>query len=235
MEERSAPGIRQARKDSTIKYLFTKSSEKKNDRAEDDSKEMSAYVTVSPEGTRPFLESFFSMLRDDIAALKQELAADVKDFRRNMGEMEQTIDPQEQIRDSGDKELEEHRRKILILRNKAGDLNYQLEDFEKRLRRCNIRIKGVLLKADAGKLEEYVLRLFCHLAPALADQEVILNRTHSAGHPAQSPWQSQDILTSHIGPDAIQRFRAQLTQSIRLAKALASSRTNSFPHLPLND
>ncbi|KAJ1192832.1 hypothetical protein NDU88_002138 [Pleurodeles waltl] len=43
--------------------------------------------------------------------------------------------------------------------------------------------------------EDFVVRLFQHVAPALKDQNIILDRTHRADHPARSPGQAQDILT----------------------------------------
>ncbi|KAJ1157230.1 hypothetical protein NDU88_009945 [Pleurodeles waltl] len=85
--------------------------------------------------TRQFLENLFTTLRDDIAALKQELAADVKDIRRNMGELEQRIDSLEWGSDNTDEELEDHKQEILALRDKTADLDYQLEDLENHLRR----------------------------------------------------------------------------------------------------
>ncbi|KAJ1127056.1 hypothetical protein NDU88_005462 [Pleurodeles waltl] len=145
--------------------------------------------------TWQFLESLCGTLKDDIAALKQELAAYVKDIRRNMGELQQRVDSLEQTQDSRDEEPEEHRRKLLSLRDKAVHLNYLFEELENRSRRCNIRIKGVPLQADAGKLADYIRRIFQHVAPDLADQVIVLDHTHRAGQPAWTPGQLQDILT----------------------------------------
>ncbi|KAJ1188447.1 hypothetical protein NDU88_005208 [Pleurodeles waltl] len=113
----------QARKDSTIKDLLTKPFVKKSNRAEDDSKEASGPVPATLEGPHkadaPDTWTF-------IVTLKQELAADVKDIRRNVGELKQRADSLEQACNSLGEEKEEHRRKILTLRNKMADLNYQL-------------------------------------------------------------------------------------------------------------
>ncbi|KAJ1154589.1 hypothetical protein NDU88_007335 [Pleurodeles waltl] len=144
--------------------------------------------------TRSFLESLFTMLRDDLVALKQELVVNVRDIRCNVGKLEQRVDSLEQVRDSHDEELVEHRQKMLTLRDVPADLNYQLEDIENRLRHCNICIKGVPLQAAAGKLDDYVLRLFTHVALNLMDQDIILDRSHRAGQPSHSPGQPQDIL-----------------------------------------
>ncbi|KAJ1200796.1 hypothetical protein NDU88_004617 [Pleurodeles waltl] len=52
------------------------------------------------------------------------------------------------------------------------------------------------MQATLGPLEDFVTRLFLHIAPALKDQEIILDHTHRVGRPAQAPVQAQDILTS---------------------------------------
>ncbi|KAJ1153653.1 hypothetical protein NDU88_006412 [Pleurodeles waltl] len=93
-----------ARKDSTIKYMFTKSAGKKIDQAEDGPDGVLDQSIGSSSGapisdalvTQQFLESLFGTLRDNIAALEQELAADVKDIRRNVGELELSVDSLEQ-------------------------------------------------------------------------------------------------------------------------------------------
>ncbi|KAJ1140057.1 hypothetical protein NDU88_006418 [Pleurodeles waltl] len=59
----------------------------------------------------------------------------------------------------------------------------------------NIRIEGVPSQAVTGKLEDFVERLFHHVAPDLKDQTVVLDRTHRAGRPARWPGLPQDILT----------------------------------------
>ncbi|KAJ1116389.1 hypothetical protein NDU88_004603 [Pleurodeles waltl] len=93
-------------------------------------------------------------VRDTAVVLKRELALDVKDIRRDM---------------------------IDLLRDKTADLNYQLEDLENQSRRCNIHIKDIPLQAYAGRLKEYVLHLFRHVAPELEEQDIILDQTHRAG------------------------------------------------------
>ncbi|KAJ1092553.1 hypothetical protein NDU88_005663 [Pleurodeles waltl] len=160
-------------------------------------------VTATPDATlevdvpvtRALLEKLFTTLRDDIAILKQELAADVKDIRCNMCDLEHRVDSLERVLGNQDEEMEEHRCDILSLRDKTADLNYQLEDLKNRLRRCNIRTKGIPLQADAGRMKDYALLLFCHVAPDLEEQDIILDRTHRAGRQALSLQQPQDILT----------------------------------------
>ncbi|KAJ1139596.1 hypothetical protein NDU88_005965 [Pleurodeles waltl] len=84
---------RAARKGSCIKDMFAKAAGKKADRTEKEgSATPDATLEVDVRVTRLFLENLFTTLRDDIEALKQELAADVKDGRCNMGETEQRVD-----------------------------------------------------------------------------------------------------------------------------------------------
>ncbi|KAJ1130661.1 hypothetical protein NDU88_009011 [Pleurodeles waltl] len=192
----------QARKNSSSKNLLTKPL-KKSDQAGDGCTEAPAPDTAATRCTQDedapitqtFLENFFSILWDDIAALIQELAAGVKDIRRKMGELEHRVDSLEQSRWSRNGELEKDCHKILTLRDKTADLNNQVEDLEHRLRCCNIRIKGIPVQADSGKLEDYVLCLFRQVAPALSAQEIILDRTQRVEHPARSPGQPQNMLT----------------------------------------
>ncbi|KAJ1082995.1 hypothetical protein NDU88_003156 [Pleurodeles waltl] len=46
-----------------------------------------------------------------------------------------------------------------------------------------------------GALEDFVVRLFHHVSPALKEQNIVFDRTHRAGRPARTPGQAQDILT----------------------------------------
>ncbi|KAJ1145866.1 hypothetical protein NDU88_012149 [Pleurodeles waltl] len=84
---------RAPQKDSSIKDMFAKLAGKKADRTEKKGPATpDATLEVDEPVTRAFPENLFATLRDDIAALKQELAADVKDIRCNMGELEQRVD-----------------------------------------------------------------------------------------------------------------------------------------------
>ncbi|KAJ1132686.1 hypothetical protein NDU88_010990 [Pleurodeles waltl] len=208
--------------------MFAKPAGKKAERFEKEGQLiLDPTLDVDAPGTKPFLENPFTTLRDDIVPSKQELAADVKDIRCNMGELEQRVDSLEWGSDNRHEELEVHKREILTLRDKTADLNYQLEDIENCSGRCNIRIKGVSLQADPGRLKEYVLRLFCYVAPDLVEQDILLDRTHRAGQPASSPGQPQDILTclhlllaeggNHGSSKSIYRIRRQ--QSVALSRS----------------
>ncbi|KAJ1083360.1 hypothetical protein NDU88_003519 [Pleurodeles waltl] len=43
------------------------------------------------------------------------------------------------------------------------------------------------MNAARGPLDYFATRLFQHFAPALKDQEIILDRTHRVGQPSQAP------------------------------------------------
>ncbi|KAJ1097790.1 hypothetical protein NDU88_002907 [Pleurodeles waltl] len=75
------------------------------------------------------------------------------------------------------------------------ELRYQLDNLENRSRCSYICIKGVLLHEVSGNLEEFVTRLFHHVTPALADQEIICGHTHRPSCRSSTPGQGQGILT----------------------------------------
>ncbi|KAJ1105532.1 hypothetical protein NDU88_002937 [Pleurodeles waltl] len=126
--------------------------------------------------TKVFLEWLFEVLHNDFATFKQEIAADVKDLEREMAEVGHSrTHPQGPGRGDrpaqvGDRDLQGSNR----------DLQYRLEDIE---------------KAIIGNLEDFMICLFHHVTPELKEQDILLDRTHRAGRPAQSPGQAQDILT----------------------------------------
>ncbi|KAJ1117583.1 hypothetical protein NDU88_005781 [Pleurodeles waltl] len=101
----------------------------------------------------------------------------------------------EQTHDAREEELDCHRRELLTLQDKNQELQCQLDDLENRLRRSNIRIKGVPAQAVTGALEDFVVCLFCHLAPALKQPNIVLDRTHRAGRPARTLGQATTVLT----------------------------------------
>ncbi|KAJ1174535.1 hypothetical protein NDU88_006356 [Pleurodeles waltl] len=145
--------------------------------------------------TRIFMEQLFGALREDFATLKQEIAAEVKDLKREVADLGQCVETLEQTHDTHEEKLDCHRRELLTLQYKNQGLQYKLEDLDNRLSCSNIHIKGILPQAVTGTLEDFVVRLFCHLAPDLKEQNIVLGRKHRAGRPARSPGQAQDILT----------------------------------------
>ncbi|KAJ1190986.1 hypothetical protein NDU88_000303 [Pleurodeles waltl] len=84
----------------------------------------------------------------------------------------------EQAHDAREDELDCHRRELLTLQDKNQELQYQIEDLENRSRLSNNWIKGVPVKAIAGPLEDFVVRLFRDVVLALKEQNIVLDRTH---------------------------------------------------------
>ncbi|KAJ1138662.1 hypothetical protein NDU88_005043 [Pleurodeles waltl] len=80
-------------------------------------------------------------LCEDFATLKQEIAADVKELKREVVDLGR-VDTLEQKHDAQKEELDYHRRELLTLQDKNQELQYQLEDLEKRLHCSDIRTKG---------------------------------------------------------------------------------------------
>ncbi|KAJ1103865.1 hypothetical protein NDU88_001286 [Pleurodeles waltl] len=118
-----------------------------------------------------FLEHLFGVHREDLAALKQVMAADVKDIKKDFGELGQRVTALEQTGDSREEELEVHQWELLGLWDKNEELLYILENLENRSRHSNSQIKGVPHQAAAGRPEDYVLRLFRHVAPNLQNRK----------------------------------------------------------------
>ncbi|KAJ1099659.1 hypothetical protein NDU88_004758 [Pleurodeles waltl] len=98
----------------------------------------------------------------------------------------QRLDTVEHTHNAQEEEIDQHRRYILDLQESNKDLQYRVEDLENRLWRSNICIRGLLTQAITGKVEDFVIHLFRHVAPDLKDQDLLLDRTHRAGRPAQS-------------------------------------------------
>ncbi|KAJ1126192.1 hypothetical protein NDU88_004600 [Pleurodeles waltl] len=82
------------------------------------------------------------------------MVMDVKDIKKDMGELGQVVITHEQASDSCKKELDGHRRELLDLRDKNDELRYQLEELKNRSLRANIRIKVLPLQANVGSLED---------------------------------------------------------------------------------
>ncbi|KAJ1192202.1 hypothetical protein NDU88_001514 [Pleurodeles waltl] len=97
--------------------------------------------------------------------LKRDIAADIKDRKKEVIDLGQREDSVEQTQDAREEELDCHRRELLTLQDKNQGLQYQIEDLENRSRRSNIRIKGIPAQAVAGPLEDFVVRLFRHVGP----------------------------------------------------------------------
>ncbi|KAJ1117454.1 hypothetical protein NDU88_005654 [Pleurodeles waltl] len=84
----------------------------------------------------------------------------IKDIKRELGELGQRIITLEQFTNSPEEELDNHWQEQLKLHNDNEELRYMLGDLENQSHRVNIRNKEVPLQADCGKLEGYVICLF---------------------------------------------------------------------------
>ncbi|KAJ1172684.1 hypothetical protein NDU88_004528 [Pleurodeles waltl] len=142
-----------------------------------------------------FLEHLFVGPIEDIASLSQEIATTSKELKREVVDLEQRVDSVERNHDAQAGELDHHRQELLTLQDSHRELQYRLEDLENRSRHSNIRIRGVTAQATSGSLEDFVIQLFWNAAPAIKDQEIILDRTHRVSQPSWAPGQAQDILT----------------------------------------
>ncbi|KAJ1141602.1 hypothetical protein NDU88_007930 [Pleurodeles waltl] len=163
---------------------------------------------VAPEGKGPscgkqveedttiklFLENLFGGLREDLASLRHEIATKAEELKREVVELEQRVDTVERNHDVQVVELDHHRQELLTLQDSNRELQFRLEDLKNRSRHSNICIRGVSAQATPGSLEDFVI-LFQHIAPAIKDQEMIIDLPHRAGHPSRAPGQAQDILT----------------------------------------
>ncbi|KAJ1083080.1 hypothetical protein NDU88_003240 [Pleurodeles waltl] len=67
--------------------------------------------------TRAFMEQLFEPLRD-LATLKQDITADIKDLKREVLDLGQRADIVEQAQDAREEELDCHRRELLALQDK---------------------------------------------------------------------------------------------------------------------
>ncbi|KAJ1108826.1 hypothetical protein NDU88_006196 [Pleurodeles waltl] len=126
-------------------------------------------------------------LFEDITELKCDIAAKVKDLQWDIDDLEQRVDNIERSSDAWEEELETQYKEFLELRDTNMELLYQPEDLKNRSQRANFRIKGVPIRAVPGSLEEYVKCLFWHVAPELAGEDTVLDRTHRYGGTASPP------------------------------------------------
>ncbi|KAJ1082391.1 hypothetical protein NDU88_002559 [Pleurodeles waltl] len=192
---------KQSKTNSNLRDLFAKIPAKKQDPTRElgsGPRDGTCDGTVDEDAnpvTKAFMRQLFEALREDLAALRQDLATTVKELKGEVMELAQRVNTMEHTWYRQEEDLDLHRQMIIALQDSNQDLQYRLEDLENRSRRSNIRIRGVLMQATVGPLDRFIIRLFIHVAPAIDDQDIILDRTHWTGHPSQTPSQPQDILT----------------------------------------
>ncbi|KAJ1216024.1 hypothetical protein NDU88_003630 [Pleurodeles waltl] len=180
-----------SKKAGSLKDLFTKTPAKgmaQSGARETECRDVAGPVPAESDGA-PLTRA------EDFSTLKQEIGADIKDLKREVIDLGQRVDAVEQTYNTQEEDLDCHRRELLTLQDKNQDLQYQIEDLENRSCLSNIRIKVVPAQVVAGSLEDFVVRLLRYVAPALKEQDIVLDRTHRAGRPTRSLGQAQDILT----------------------------------------
>ncbi|KAJ1194514.1 hypothetical protein NDU88_003802 [Pleurodeles waltl] len=168
---RNMAGRSTHKNDASIRDLLTKPVGKKVDQHEETTSQEPLSADGDATGVvgdavsvkRAFLETLFGALRTDIATLKQDSTADITSLPKGMTELGDRVSSLEQTGDTQAEELDAHRREILDLCDKNAELSYHVEDLHNRSRRATIRIKGALLQAPGGNLEDYVHRLFYHI------------------------------------------------------------------------
>ncbi|KAJ1180439.1 hypothetical protein NDU88_005660 [Pleurodeles waltl] len=111
---------------------------------------------------------------------KQDIVVDIRDLKKDFNKLGQRLNTLEQAGDSRKEELEAERQELMALHDRNKELLFQMEALENRSRHSNIQIKRVLLQAVSGDLEAYIILLFHHVAPALAEKDILLNQTHRA-------------------------------------------------------
>ncbi|KAJ1214429.1 hypothetical protein NDU88_002048 [Pleurodeles waltl] len=112
--------------------------------------------------TRSFREVLFAVLQEDLATLRQEIATEVKELKSDVAELGKRVD-MERTHDAQEKELDHYRQEILTFQDSNCELQYRLEDLEKRSCCYNIHIRGVPTQAMPGSLEDFVIHLFRHV------------------------------------------------------------------------
>ncbi|KAJ1117707.1 hypothetical protein NDU88_005904 [Pleurodeles waltl] len=129
---------RHSKKEDSLKHLFNKTTAKKMvppGTPVTEGREV-AELSQSECGqaslTRTFVEQLFGSLCEDFATLKQEIAAEVKDLKREVIDLGQGVETLEHTHDAREEEVDCHRRELLTLQDKKQELQYQLEDLENR-------------------------------------------------------------------------------------------------------
>ncbi|KAJ1177477.1 hypothetical protein NDU88_002732 [Pleurodeles waltl] len=123
---------------------------------------------------------------DELGEAWGEIATEIKELKSDVAEMGQRVDRMQNTHDAQEEELDHYMQEILTLQESNHELQYRLEGLENRSWRSTIRIRRVPTGAMPGSLEDFVIRLFRHVAPALKAQEVILACTHRTGHLSQT-------------------------------------------------
>lgn len=133
-----------AKKEKTLKEMLLKTPKPGSSDSQTPSLHSGTAETEGAETpiTRAFMESLFSSLRNDFLSLKEEVAGEVREIRRDvedLGERVEAIESQDQARGE---EIHQLQQEIIILHEQQVDLQTHTEVLENRSRRNNIRVRG---------------------------------------------------------------------------------------------
>ncbi|KAJ1165003.1 hypothetical protein NDU88_005433 [Pleurodeles waltl] len=135
---------RNVNKDGHLKDLFDKTPVKKADSHKDDPTTMGGIDETTRPGedaapvAQSFLEQLLGVLREDFATLKQEIATELKNLRKHVGDSGQRVDSLEQSHKSWEEELDAHRQEQLHLRDMNLAMQYHMVDLDNRSQRSKI-------------------------------------------------------------------------------------------------
>ncbi|KAJ1150799.1 hypothetical protein NDU88_003588 [Pleurodeles waltl] len=129
--------------------------------------------------TQLFMEALFTKFHEDIAVLWDDMVVGIKEDKKDVTDLGNRVAMMETGGYALEEELESRRWELLELREHNLDLQLHMEDLENRLRQSNIHINGVPPHSDGGYLEGFVICLFHHVHPEVAEKEIVIDHTHT--------------------------------------------------------
>lgn len=144
--------------------------------------------------TKAFMIELFATIKEDIQGLRAQLAAELRDVRRDVDELGERVATMEEHNVDREESLHQLQQELLRLREQNLDLQTHAEDLENRSRRNNIRIRAVPWKAEGEDLREYVGSLFQQILGEEETSVVQMDRVHRVGLPRGKNAPPPDIL-----------------------------------------
>lgn len=136
----------------------------------------------------------FATIKEDIQGLRIQLAADLREVRRDVDEIGERIATIEEHDVDREEALHLMEQELLHLREQNLDLQAHTEDLENRARRNNIRIRSVPWKAEGEDLREYVSSLFQQILGKEDGTDIQMDCVHRVGLPRGKKAPPPDIL-----------------------------------------
>ncbi|KAJ1107693.1 hypothetical protein NDU88_005082 [Pleurodeles waltl] len=141
-------------RDNSLKDLFAKTPAKKRELpTEAPPVRMDEIVSTAEDDaqvTRSILEQYFVVLREYFATLKQTIVSEVKDLRRDVGDLGPRVYLIEQTYDSSEEELDNHPQELLELRDKDQGQCYSWRIWKTDPANPKSGLKGFLYKRSLG-------------------------------------------------------------------------------------